>query len=112
MELVVPGNLPIGCSAVYLTLFRSPNEAVYDKRNRCLKAFNGFSKYHNSELKRALGALRLKYPHARIIYADYYGAAMPFYHAPQHYGKFYKLELPLLLYFIYKLWLIGLTHVC
>ncbi|VVA36084.1 PREDICTED: GDSL [Prunus dulcis] len=86
VELVVPGNLPIGCSAVYLTLFRSPNEAVYDKRNGCLKAFNGFSKYHNSELKRALGALGLKYPHARIIYADYYRAAMPFYHAPQHYG--------------------------
>lgn len=104
VELVVPGNLPIGCSALYLTLFRSPNEAVYDKRNGCLKAYNAFSKYHNSELKRALGALRLKYPHARIIYADYYGAAMPLSLDPRHYGK---LQLPFLLYFIYKLWSTG-----
>ncbi|PRQ29106.1 putative sinapine esterase [Rosa chinensis] len=86
VELVVPGNLPIGCSAVYLTLYGGPNKAYYEKRNGCLKAFNAFAKHHNKELKRALGTLEEKYPHARIIYADYYGASMPFYHAPQHYG--------------------------
>ncbi|KAL3820353.1 hypothetical protein ACJIZ3_006258 [Penstemon smallii] len=85
VELIVPGNLPIGCNAVYLTLFRTPNKAAYDQ-NGCLKAYNGFSKYHNSQLKLALEKLRQKYPHAKISYADYYGAAMRFIHAPQHYG--------------------------
>ncbi|KAL0300684.1 UNVERIFIED_CONTAM: GDSL esterase/lipase [Sesamum radiatum] len=85
VELMVPGNLPIGCNAVYLTLFRTPNKAAYD-RNGCLKAYNGFSKYHNSKLKLALENLRHKYPHAKIIYADYYAAAIRFFHTPHHYG--------------------------
>lgn len=87
VELVVPGNLPIGCSAVYLTLFQSPNREDYD-RNGCLKAFNDFAEYHNNQLKRSLNALRTKYPFAKIVYADYYGAAVRFFHAPKHHGKF------------------------
>ncbi|OAY26296.1 GDSL esterase/lipase At5g45910 [Manihot esculenta] len=85
VELVVPGNLPVGCSAVYLTLFRSPNKADYDQ-NGCLKIYNAFAKYHNKQLKGALEILRQKYPHARIIYADYYAAAKRFYHSPNHYA--------------------------
>ncbi|PHU19091.1 GDSL esterase/lipase [Capsicum chinense] len=85
VELIVPGNLPIGCSAVYLTLFGTPNKDAYDK-NGCLKAYNAFSKYHNAKLKLAIEDLRKEYPQAKIIYADYYGAAKRFYHAPKHYG--------------------------
>ncbi|KAG8385463.1 hypothetical protein BUALT_Bualt03G0047900 [Buddleja alternifolia] len=85
VELIVAGNLPIGCNSFYLTLFRTPNKAAYDQ-NGCLKAFNAFSKYHNSQLKIALEKLRQKYTHTRISYADYYGAAKKFFHAPQHYG--------------------------
>ncbi|KAK8629351.1 hypothetical protein V6N13_078194 [Hibiscus sabdariffa] len=85
VELMVPGNFPIGCSAVYLTLFESSNKEDYD-RHGCLKAFNAFARYHNSQLKQALDLLRQTYPHARIIYADYYGAAMRFVHAPLHHG--------------------------
>ncbi|KAJ9136062.1 hypothetical protein P3X46_033176 [Hevea brasiliensis] len=85
VELLVPGNLPIGCSAVYLTLFQSPNKEDYDKHG-CLKAYNAFSKYHNKQLKGALEILRLKYPHARIIYADYYAAAKRINHSPNRYG--------------------------
>ncbi|XP_057463521.1 LOW QUALITY PROTEIN: GDSL esterase/lipase At5g45910-like [Actinidia eriantha] len=85
LELVVPGNLPIGCSAVYLTFFQSPNKADYDQ-NGCLKPHNAFSKYHNAQLKFALEKLRQKYPHAKIIYADYYGVAKQMIHAPLHHG--------------------------
>lgn len=85
VELMVPGNFPIGCSAVYLTLFESPKKEDYD-RHGCLKAFNGFAKYHNNQLKQALETLRQKYPHARILYADHYGAAMRYVHAPLHHG--------------------------
>lgn len=87
VELVVPGNFPIGCSAVYLTLNPSTNKADYD-RNGCLKAPNAFAKYHNNKLKAALVGLRVKYPHAKIIYADYYSAAMRFYHSPRHHGEY------------------------
>lgn len=87
VELMVPGNLPIGCSAVYLTLFQSPNSFKYDPRDGCLKAYNDFAKYHNEYLKEALQMLQQKYPHTRIIYADYYGAAMRIYRAPRNYGK-------------------------
>ncbi|KAL8468211.1 hypothetical protein ACS0TY_031447 [Phlomoides rotata] len=85
LELVVPGNLPIGCISVYLTLFRTADTSAYDQ-NGCLKAYNAFSKYHNSQLKIAVEKLRQKYPHAKISYADYYGASKRFFHAPQHYG--------------------------
>lgn len=90
VELIVPGNLPIGCSALYLTLFGTTNKAAYDK-NGCLKAYNAFSKYHNSQLKLSLEKLREEYPHAKIIYADYYGAAKRLFHAPKHYGFFNTL---------------------
>lgn len=86
VELIVPGNLPIGCNSVYLTLFRTSDAAAYDK-NGCLKAYNAFSKYHNSQLNIALEELRHKFPDARISYADYYGAAKRFFHAPKHYGE-------------------------
>ncbi|KAH6773630.1 GDSL-like Lipase/Acylhydrolase superfamily protein [Perilla frutescens var. frutescens] len=85
VEVIVPGNLPIGCNSVYLTLFKTTDEAAYDQ-NGCLKQYNAFSKYHNSQLKIALENLRHKYPHAKISYADYYGAAKRFFHAPKHYG--------------------------
>ncbi|KAK9940536.1 hypothetical protein M0R45_017192 [Rubus argutus] len=86
VELVVPGNLPIGCSAVYLTSFQESSKASYNETNGCLKALNTFAEYHNSELKRALGFLKAKYPHARIMYADYFEAAMPMFVAPQRNG--------------------------
>ncbi|KAF9609977.1 hypothetical protein IFM89_019533, partial [Coptis chinensis] len=86
VEVLVPGNLPIGCSAVFLTIYGSANKSDYDSRNGCLRSFNMFSKYHNSELKIALDNLRARYPHAKIIYADYYGAAHRFFHSPLQYG--------------------------
>lgn len=85
VELVVPGNFPIGCSAVYLTLFETPNKAAYDEHG-CLKVYNAFAKYHNAQLRLGLEKLRQKYPQAKIIYADYYGAAKRFVHSPKHYG--------------------------
>ncbi|GAB4831384.1 hypothetical protein Ancab_005395 [Ancistrocladus abbreviatus] len=83
--LLVPGDPPVGCIAIYLTLFQSPNQAEYDKHG-CLKAYNAFSRYHNSQLKLALEKLRSKYPQAKILYADFYGAAIQLYHTPGHHG--------------------------
>ncbi|KAL8130341.1 hypothetical protein V2J09_019496 [Rumex salicifolius] len=85
MTLLVPGNLPIGCVGIYLTMFQTKNSADYDQ-NGCLKAYNAFSSYHNSELNLSLKKLRSKYPNVKIIYADFYAASMQFYHTPQHHG--------------------------
>ncbi|KAL3729837.1 hypothetical protein ACJRO7_026918 [Eucalyptus globulus] len=87
VDLVVPGNFLIGCWTVYLALFHSSNESDSDPRTGCLKAYNEFSKYHNSYVKRQLQILRQKYRHARIMYADYYGAAIRFFCTPNHYGS-------------------------
>ncbi|XP_020576857.1 GDSL esterase/lipase At5g45910-like [Phalaenopsis equestris] len=86
VNLVVPGNLPVGCSTAYLTLFATAEKEEYDGRNGCLKKLNAFARYHNEFLRMAMGELRRKHPNARIIYADYYGAAMRFAHAPRHFG--------------------------
>ncbi|GLT29556.1 hypothetical protein SLA2020_044150 [Shorea laevis] len=85
VELMVPGNFPIGCSAVYLTLFQSSNKSDYDPHG-CLKAYNAFARYHNNQLEKALEMLRKKYPHTKIVYADYYSAALRLLHAPMHHG--------------------------
>ncbi|KAF1895250.1 hypothetical protein Lal_00043895 [Lupinus albus] len=85
MNLVVPGNLPVGCSAMYLTAFNSHNKEDYD-RHGCLKELNDFAEHYNIQLKLALQTLRHNNPHAKISYADYYGAALRFFHAPVHYG--------------------------
>ncbi|KAJ7968681.1 GDSL esterase/lipase [Quillaja saponaria] len=85
VTLVVPGNLPIGCSAKYLTLYRSGNEKEYDQSG-CLKWLNKFAEYHNEQLQNALHQLKELHPHTNIIYADYYYNAMRFYHVPDQFG--------------------------
>ncbi|KAF9598467.1 hypothetical protein IFM89_027901 [Coptis chinensis] len=76
VTLLVPGNFPIGCSASYLTIFKSQNKNDYDPSTGCLNWLNEFSQFHNHLLQNKLNRLREKYPHATIIYADYYTVAM------------------------------------
>jgi phospholipase/lecithinase/hemolysin len=83
---VVPGNLPIGCSSAYLTLHPGRNSSDYDAAG-CLKTYNDFAQHHNAVLQQNLRALRVKYPQARIMYADYYGAAMSFAKNPKQFGE-------------------------
>ncbi|KAK3159720.1 hypothetical protein QOZ80_1BG0050250 [Eleusine coracana subsp. coracana] len=84
-HLVVPGNLPIGCSSAYLTLHPGKNSSDYDSVG-CLKTYNDFAQHHNEVLQQKLRALRRKYPQARIMYTDYYGAAMAFAKNPKQFG--------------------------
>ncbi|CAM0880400.1 unnamed protein product [Alopecurus aequalis] len=85
MHLVVPGNLPMGCSSAYLTLHPGRNRSDYDSVG-CLKTYNEFAQRHNGMVQQKLQVLRLKYPKARIMYADYYGAAMSFSKNPKQFG--------------------------
>uniref|UniRef100_A0A7N0U4B5 GDSL esterase/lipase n=1 Tax=Kalanchoe fedtschenkoi TaxID=63787 RepID=A0A7N0U4B5_KALFE len=85
VHVVVPGNVPLGCSAVYLTFLQSDDKKDYD-RHGCLNAFNSLAIAHNQQLVAALAKLRRAHPQARIMYADYYKAAMRFIYAPAHFG--------------------------
>ncbi|KAF9589548.1 hypothetical protein IFM89_025581 [Coptis chinensis] len=86
VTLLVPGNFPIGCSASYLTIFKSQNKNDYDPSTGCLNWLNEFSQFHNHLLQNKLNRLREKYPHATIIYADYYTVAMKMFLFPNQLG--------------------------
>ncbi|KAJ9563030.1 hypothetical protein OSB04_008190 [Centaurea solstitialis] len=84
--LVIPGNLPIGCSAVYLTVYYGSNVEEYDNTTGCLIRLNKFVEYHNELLQIELNQIREHHPNVNIMYGDYYNAAMQFYRSPQKFG--------------------------
>jgi hypothetical protein len=86
VDVVVPGVLPIGCFPIYLTLYGTSNAADYDS-DGCLKSYNALSSYHNGLLKRSLANLQKTYPHARIMYADFYSQVIHMIRAPQNFGE-------------------------
>nr|CAD1844242.1 unnamed protein product [Ananas comosus var. bracteatus] len=84
--VVVPGDIPTGCTPAKLTLYASPNKTDYDPRTGCLENFNHLSKYRNTKLRVEVEGLRRKYSHVRIIYADYYTPVNQFATEPAHFG--------------------------
>ncbi|CAL4955784.1 unnamed protein product [Urochloa decumbens] len=85
-KLVVPGNFPIGCVPLYLSIFPSQKEDYYDEQTGCIKWLNEFAEYHNRMLQEELEKLRNVYPDVTIIYADYYGASLNIFQAPLKFG--------------------------
>ncbi|GKB84084.1 SGNH hydrolase-type esterase domain-containing protein, partial [Tanacetum coccineum] len=83
--LVVPGNLPIGCSAAYLTVCGSETEE-YDPTTGCLVRLNECAAYQNELLQMKLNRIRELHADVNVIYADYYNAAMQIYRSPDKYG--------------------------
>ncbi|XP_008783975.2 GDSL esterase/lipase At5g45910-like [Phoenix dactylifera] len=86
VDLVVPGVFPIGCFPLYLKLYGTGHKEDYGHRSGCLKKFNSLAWYHNEKLIMELEKLRKNYPQTRIVYADYYGAAIRFNLAPKNFG--------------------------
>ncbi|KAK3039946.1 hypothetical protein RJ639_027781 [Escallonia herrerae] len=86
VTLMVPGNLPIGCSSSYLTLFKGSNKEEYGPETGCLTWLNKFAEYHNELLRIELNRIQQHNPHTTIIYADYYNAAMQLCHSPKNFG--------------------------
>ncbi|KAL6615698.1 hypothetical protein ACP70R_037968 [Stipagrostis hirtigluma subsp. patula] len=83
--IMIPNNFPIGCVPGYLSAFRSGNPGDYDELP-CLRWFNDFSARHNQALRGEVERLRAANPGAKVIYADYYGAAMEFVRDPRRFG--------------------------
>lgn len=90
--IVVPGIIPSGCTSAYLTNYGSSNKEDYDPETGCLIWVNQLVEYHNQLLKMQLNQIRELHPHATVIFADFYNAAMPLFRSPQTYGTF-KLTL-------------------
>uniref|UniRef100_A0A0D9WQW9 Esterase n=1 Tax=Leersia perrieri TaxID=77586 RepID=A0A0D9WQW9_9ORYZ len=85
-DLLVPGVLPIGCFPLYLTLYNTSNKADYNARTGCLRRYNRLAFHHNRELKQQLDELQKKYPETKIMYGDYFKAAMQFVVSPGNFG--------------------------
>ncbi|CAL4983021.1 unnamed protein product [Urochloa decumbens] len=64
---------------------KSNNNADYDEHG-CLRWFNDFSQRHNQELRGMVDRLSAQNPGVKIIYADYYGAAVEFIKDPHRFG--------------------------
>lgn len=73
VNVVVPGNFPIGCVPLYLVRFGINRSWMYDDL-QCLKSFNDFSKFHNNQLQKAVWELQQEHPGVAIVYGDYYAA--------------------------------------
>ncbi|KAL3739946.1 hypothetical protein ACJRO7_021253 [Eucalyptus globulus] len=86
VTILVPGNFPIGCLPAYLTTFQSSDKEAYDPSTGCLNWLNEFSQYHNEQLQLKLDHLRELHPRTKIIYVDYYNAAVRFYQSPNKFG--------------------------
>jgi phospholipase/lecithinase/hemolysin len=97
--LLVPGNLPIGCSPVYLTTYKSNKTQYYEPETGCISWLNAFSQYHNKILVDELEKLRKLHPNVSIIYADYYAAAMEIFVSPKHFGESKAFYVILLIMF-------------
>ncbi|CAD5330752.1 unnamed protein product [Arabidopsis thaliana] len=73
VNVVVPGNFPVGCFPIYLTSFPVKDTKDYDD-NGCLTHLNEFAMDHNNQLQEAIASLRKEFPDVAIVYGDYYNA--------------------------------------
>jgi hypothetical protein len=86
--IMIPGNFPIGCVPAYLKAHKTNNPADYDEFH-CLKWFNDFSMRHNQALSDEVNRLRAQHPGVKLIYADYFGAAMEIFKNPRKFGRYH-----------------------
>ncbi|GLJ43658.1 hypothetical protein SUGI_0908890 [Cryptomeria japonica] len=84
-KILVPGNLPIGCSPFYLATHPSNVPSDYDDMG-CLVKFNNFSQSNIKLLRMMLQDVQRDHPDVSIVYADYYSAEMKILRNPQKYG--------------------------
>ncbi|XBI53078.1 hypothetical protein VPH35_035367 [Triticum aestivum] len=82
----VPDIFPLGCVPTVLTKLASPNKVDY-YRNGCLKSANRLGRYHNSLLRQRIKLLRHKYPHVKIIAAEYYRPVLAFLDMSGHFDE-------------------------
>ncbi|TVU35750.1 hypothetical protein EJB05_17680, partial [Eragrostis curvula] len=82
--IMIPNNFPIGCVPAYLSGHGGDNEPRDEFQ--CLRWFNDFSSRHDAALRGVVEGLRARNPGVKLIYADYFGAAMEFVKTPAKFG--------------------------
>lgn len=99
VDIIVPGVMPFGCFALYLTELKSSNKSDYDDYG-CLKPLNELAIHHNSLLQTSLAAVQARHRRSpssspsspspaaavRIMYADYYAVVAEMMQAPARLG--------------------------
>jgi hypothetical protein len=70
-----------------LTLRSSLNQTEKYDHLGCLSDINNVARYHNILLHAAIGTVRGKYPHIRIIFTDFYRPIISILQNPEHFGK-------------------------
>ncbi|XP_068665059.1 GDSL esterase/lipase At1g28650-like [Aristolochia californica] len=84
--ILVPGNLPIGCSPSNFSLPWNSVRKHYNTETGCLDDFNAFVEKYNQQQKMELDHLRALHSGVTLIYADYYNAAMWVFRSPHEFG--------------------------
>lgn len=79
--------IPSGCSPPVFAMFPDAAPAEYDPRTGCLEAQNELGRRHNALLQASLRELRAEHPHARILYADFFGPVMEMVESPRKFGQ-------------------------
>ena len=70
-----------------LTIRSSPNRTENYDHMGCLSDINRVARHHNSLLLAAIDALRVKYPRATIMFADFYKPIVSILQNPNHFGN-------------------------
>ncbi|XP_059636988.1 GDSL esterase/lipase At1g28570-like [Cornus florida] len=71
VTLMVPGIVPLGCTANNLAYYTNSAAEDYDPKTGCLTWLNKLSEYHNELLRIELNRIQELHPHTTISYADY-----------------------------------------
>jgi hypothetical protein len=87
-KILVQNNLPIGCSVAYLTQYATGLGEPLDKMG-CMPRFNTFAQKGNDLLRTRVAELQAQHPDVKVVFADYYNAALRILQSPQSFGRKY-----------------------
>jgi phospholipase/lecithinase/hemolysin len=91
--VVVSGTPSAGCMPMALAKYgvmaaaNATKDREYDAQMGCLRRLNGLSRYHNWLLRESVRRMRVKYPAATLIYADFYKPVAQIVRRPAKFGE-------------------------
>ncbi|KAH9620009.1 hypothetical protein KSS87_003508 [Heliosperma pusillum] len=71
-RIIVPGSFPVGCQPICTSGSRNGDPSHDDLG--CLKSWNDFAAFHNSQLQGAILSIQQQNPSVKVVYGDYFSA--------------------------------------